>query len=83
MPAGVRKIPTAMIPPMTVAVVEVKPSSRRNLAFGVVLAAVIPMSMNLASQTAAGNPQITGEKRNQEWRYGSDADGTGAMLQKY
>jgi hypothetical protein len=30
MPAGVRKIPTAMIPPITAEVVEASPSSRRK-----------------------------------------------------
>ena len=30
MPAGVRKIPTAMIPPITAEVVEASPSSRRR-----------------------------------------------------
>jgi hypothetical protein len=30
MPAGVRKIPTAMIPPITAEVVEARPSSRRK-----------------------------------------------------
>ena len=42
MPAGVRKIPTAMIPPITAEVVEASPSSRRRPAaeLGVVEVAV-------------------------------------------